>query len=87
MTRISALRAAFGWDQAATDLAEHFSSNWSRENVSKVLVALRAAGKSYRGPRGVLGPFFNLSRIAKTVFAPPSRKFRMGGFGNSPEQP
>ena len=88
MTHLSALRAAFGFDRQATDIADGLSVAWSRENAGKIMSALRAAGRSYRGPRGVLGPLYNLSRIAKRAFAPVAQRsrsaFNLNKFADQP---
>lgn len=87
MTRLSALRAAFGFDRQATDIADGLSVAWSRENAGKIMSALRAAGRSYRGPRGVLGPLYNLSRIAKKAFMPQMNRTKINGLNGAPDQP
>ncbi len=87
MSRLRALRAAFGFDRHATDIADGLSVAWSRENVGKILSAMKRAGQSYRGPRGVMGPLFNLSRIARRAFAPVAKRAKMNGLNGTPDQP
>jgi hypothetical protein len=87
MSRLRALRAAFGIDRQATDIADGLSVAWSRENVGKILSAMKKAGQSYRGPRGVMGPLYNLSRIARRAFAPVVKRPKINGLNGSPDQP
>ncbi len=87
MSKLRALRAAFGFDRQATDIADGLSVAWSRENVGKILSAMKRAGASYRGPRGVMGPLYNLSRIARRAFAPMMVRNRPDGLTKMPDQP
>ena len=87
MSRLNALRAAFGFDKQATDIADGLSVAWSRENVGKILSAMKRAGQSYKGPRGVMGPLFNLSRVARRAFFPQIKRTSNNGLNGSPDRP
>ena len=87
MSRLRALRAAFGFDRHATDIADGLSVAWSRENVGKILSAMKRAGQSYRGPRGVMGPLYNLSRVARRAFSSPIKRPKINGLNGAPDQP
>jgi hypothetical protein len=79
------LNFAFGRDKAAIDVANNFSGSYWRGAVQKVMAALATVGSSYRGPRSVLNPGMNLTRVAAPVFNPRRRAAYAGWAPSAPE--